>query len=217
MTVSTVFGPAVSATQLEAAVLSTLKFWMPTYLCWVESLTGRDHESLPQVRSWTVVNEFVKMPEDQLPAVVLEAPGTVGAPVKGGDGLITVTWELNVGVICSAATREATNALAKDYATALAELLLNHRSLGGVATGLDYQGEAYTAVPQERLRMAAVAQVDFHVQIDGARSVYGGPKEPGCTQPDLGIVEEVDIDAYATRAGDDQPPDLMHLVHRRAT
>jgi len=191
-----VFGKIVTAAHVEAAAIATLQDWLPTYLAEIERQTGRDPESLPMVRGWSTSRELRKWPEDQLPAAVVVSPGIIGEPRKGGE-YWNARWLLGIAVVVSARDQEATNSLAKLYAGAVRSALLQHPSLGGVATGIDWQTERNNEIGAEDERSLASCQVIFEVEVhevSGAER-YGlgeppaDPYDPDPTWPEVETTE----------------------------
>jgi hypothetical protein len=173
------FGPMVSGHQVEEAVTSTLTTWMPTYLRHMETVYGFD--ALPDIRSVFVWPEAVPdgWPEHQLPALAVGSPGTSAEPDKDGDGDYRATFDIAVGVVVSASTKEATHKLARIYALAVRGSILQRRSLGGFARGTDWVGESYDAMDVDgKTRSLASAVVAFRVQVDETVSVTKGPAKP---------------------------------------
>ena len=116
-----------------------------------------------------------RWPEHQLPAIGIGSPGTVGEPEKDGNGYFRATWNIGIGITVSAATPAATHKLAKVYGAAIRMCLLQHRSLGGFAVGLDWGGETYTALGVANSRSQAIAVNSFMVTVGEVISVNYGP------------------------------------------
>jgi hypothetical protein len=211
-----VFGQIVTGAQVEAALTATLQKWMRTYLRELERQDGYQEGALPMVRSWTVANDVVKFPEEQLPAVVVVSTGVAAQPRIDGDGVYTAVWDIAVSAICSAASREASNEFAKLYLAAATAILVQQIPADGLISGVDWAGLTYTEFPQMRMRMQAEAKAALLVTVTDVLSRFRGPLQPDDDPADLGTVQEVDIDALASRYGSGAPPDLMHLVKKEA-
>lgn len=173
-----VFGPLVDGSQVEVWTRDVLRTWMATYLGELERRTGRAAGSLPLPRSYVTVNDFTRWPEDQLPAVIIVSPGLAAEPTRRGSGDYHASWVIDVGVIVSAATHAATRDLAKLYALAVRAALLQHRSLGGNATNVDWLDESYDDLPPEPERTLAAGLGRFHVAVDGVVNTDAGTARP---------------------------------------
>lgn len=214
-----VFGPAVSADQVEAAVLATLKFWMTTYVHELERRTGRAPDSVAPVASWNETSEFAQDPGTRTPAVIVVSPGVDGLE-KRGDGGYAAWWSIVVGVVATAKDRRSANALGKLYELAVRMILVHKASLKaanptGFAQGFRLVDWGYDDAPPDFKQIATVATVTAAFLVENVVASGYGPPEPDPDPNPWGIVEEVDIDALATREGDTDQPDLMHLVSRR--
>lgn len=177
-----VFGVIKSGSALEETAIAFLKDRLPEYLAEIERQTGRPQEQLPMIRSWTTRNEFVKWPEEQLPAMVVVSPGTNGVPKKAGDGKVRATYALGLAVVCSAKDGEATSKLARDYAAAIRACVEQHPDLGGVAEGSLWTGERFDDIPQEQDRNLSSGQVGFMVEVrdvvDASQGLTDKPEDP---------------------------------------
>lgn len=171
----TIFERIFHGGEVERAALATLRKWLPTYLAEIERQTDRVAGSLPLVRSWTTVNEFSAWPEDQLPCVLLVSTGLASEPAKDGAGTYRASWALGVAVVVSAAKAAQTMELARIYTAAIRAVLLQHPSLGGVATVIDWIDERYDDLPSDAERSLAAGQGIYRVGIDGVTTTKAGP------------------------------------------
>lgn len=178
----TVFGTIISADQVEAAFTETLKTWMPTYLHEVERQAGLDPDSLPGIRSWNNHNEFIKWPEDQLPAVIVVSPGTGSQPVRRDGGYAT-TFTLGLAIVVSARDLPSTRTLMKRYIAAARTAILQHPSLGGFARGTVWTAESYDDIPSGDSRTLAAGQAVFEVEVANVTDPGGGPISPEPPDP----------------------------------
>jgi hypothetical protein len=176
-------GPIVSARDVEAAALATLKKWSSTYLGEAEDQHGRDRGALPRLRSYTTTNSFDKWPEDQLPCALLVCPGLAEPPKAEGNGHYRAVFAVGLAVIVSARTEVETEALAKLYVAALRTCLIQQPSLGGFAAGLDWLDESYDDLPSEDLRSLGAGQAIFAVHVNDLSRRYSGPPHPTADVP----------------------------------
>lgn len=176
MAVSDVYGPILTEGDVRHAAEETLKLWLPSYLGEVAAQHGMARDTLPLIRSWKAVPVFEQWPEEQLPAIVVVAPGTNSVPEKM-DNKITVGWSLGVAVIVSAKDEESTADLIGLYSAAIRALLSHKGSLGGFAEGSTFMSERFDEHPiPEQGRTLRTAMVMFSVLVAGMNKVRGGPR-----------------------------------------
>jgi len=193
--ISPTIGQIVTGEAVEVAMLDTLQTWLQTYIAEIERQTGRDPESIPMIRSWSTSTQFDAQSEDQLPRVMLIATGMSGEPQRDGSGSYDARWGVAVGVIASASTQSATNALAKLYAAAIRTAVVQHRSLGGFALGTEWLDERYDDLTTDGIRTLAGARLVFEVEVadivrsNGPRDV---PEDPYEAPADLVEIESAD-------------------------
>jgi hypothetical protein len=182
------FGPVFVATNLEQAMIATLKLWLPVYIPEIETLEGRPN-GIPAPRSYTTRREFDKFYEDQLPTVVVVSPGLDKNPVKEGDGTYRATWRLHVACVVSTSDQVQTGEVAKIMGTAIRMSVLQHASLGGVACGMDWYDESYDDLPNDDVsRFLGASTLSFRVEVDQVINPRMGPDasylpDPGATTP----------------------------------
>jgi hypothetical protein len=212
-----VFGPSVGAPEVEAAALATLKTWLPTYIHEMERRTGRDPGTIARVRSWNETSDFSQNPGVALPAVIVVSPGLDGEPERRGNGVYAAWWQIIVGVIVGAATAGAANDLAKLYAEAVRMLFVGRNGgLGDLRARRRWLDESYDDAPPDFKQVATVATVSLAFLVEGVVADGYGPKTPDDDPPDLGQVEEVDIDGHVAWDGRDYTGDPIPLVRRSA-
>lgn len=173
-----VFGPAIIKTDVEAAVIATLKLWFPTYLAEFERRTGRDHGVLPPPRSWLPTNTMPRHFAGPFPAVIVISTGIPEKPVQQGDGTLTAWWDVNVAIIVKANEPAASRELSGIYAAALRLMLLQKQSLDGFAAQIEFNAEADDAVPDDYVAAGWASVSAFQVLTHGVVTRYGGPKTP---------------------------------------
>ena len=190
---ATAIGPIVTGRDVELAALDTLKAWSSVYIAEAERQSGRVAGSLPRIRAWTTAADFEKWPEDQLPCVLLIAPGLAAPPRADGAGLYAAEFSMGFAVIVSTATLEETAKVAKLYCAALRTCLIQHESLGGVAAGLTWLDENYDDLPSIDTRSLGAGQAIFAVEVRDISRRWNGPQEPPADP--LAPIED---DPYAT-------------------
>src|SRR3954463_13420771 len=107
----TVFGTVISDDVVELATVNTLRTWVSTYLSEVERQRDLDpgYYTRPPQGSITTRSDFDKWPEEQLPAIIVVAPGIPDDPVKqSGHGVYRASYDIGVVCVVSSNTREET-------------------------------------------------------------------------------------------------------------
>ncbi len=104
---------------------------MRDYLAEIERQRGLEVGRLPAFRSIVVSAELEKMPEDQLPALLIASPGTeASAGARGGrieahgDGGYLARFRVDCAAVISARGNRQAPRLARLYAVALGALLV---------------------------------------------------------------------------------------------
>jgi hypothetical protein len=173
----TIFGELFGGDQVDAALISVLETWMPTYLKEVVRQRGLEIE-LDRPRSIVAVSEFETWPEEQTPSVVIVNPETAGTPKKQGDGSFGALWSIEVCISVSAATQSEARRNSQLYIAAARGCIMQRRSLGVGMEGTDWGGESYELIGAEQRRTKAGAKASFVVGRDPVLTVGAGPTDP---------------------------------------
>jgi phage gp37-like protein len=174
---SSAFGALVAAADVERAVLAQLQLWLRDYLAEVERHHGYQVGSLPYPRSWVISSEVERMPEDQLPAVILASPGLADPPLADGAGAYTARWQLTVAF--QVAARTDALRLARLYALAGRALLVQQQDLPELETQrIDWMDERYRLLDSVDDRTTCVSEVELGVEVANVTSRHQGPLEP---------------------------------------
>lgn len=193
-----VYGPMVPVTVVEDLVTDTLQTWLPSYLGEIGAVIGKARTDLPNIRSWGIPQgDLEKRPEQQLPALNVISSGTAADPEVDGDGLYSVAWNMDVAVIVSANTAEATNRVVKAYATAIAACVLQ-QPLGEPVIGIDWQGDSYDDLTGDSDRTMLGVTVRFVIYAQDVLQRDVGPTAPEAPDPrdespDLPTVDSVEL------------------------
>ena len=170
------FGPMVHASKVEAAARDTLKLWTPTYVAEMERQLGLAPRTLPLIRSWITTTDVDQWAEEALPSCLLLSTGLAETPVKDGRGSYRARFALGLALVVPPLTDDAaTDELAKVYTAVLRTVLLQQRSLGGFAAGVDWEDERYDVLPTAQRSLAA-GQVVFTVSVDAVVAARTGPR-----------------------------------------
>src|ERR1700761_6148239 len=103
-----IYGPLVLATDVEDSATLTLSTWLPQYLGRVARKIEQDSNWLQPPKSYVVTsNANHHWAEEQLPAITLASPGTIGRPQRSGR-FYRAFWQLQVVVYVSANDQAST-------------------------------------------------------------------------------------------------------------
>lgn len=188
MTANALFGPSVLGSDVEAAAITTLKTWFPTYLAELERRTGRNQGVLQPPRSYITVPSFSQLQGSQQPSVIVVSPGTLDKPERLGDGTYRAWWRIEIAIVVTAKDRASANELAKLYTAATRMILLQKSSLGGFSQDTEWDGDQYTEAPPDFAQIGSVGAAAFNVLVLGVVTDLGGPATPDL---DPGIPGEV--------------------------
>lgn len=193
MTQPSKFGPMVDGGQVEQWVADTLELWFPTYLRELEDQRGLPHGQIPPPLSYTISEDVDREAGDYLPALVVVSPGLASgrAPQKEGDGAYRAWWNVGIGIFASSNSRNETRILVRRYLAVARTLLIQKRSLGGNANGIDWLDEDYEEVDFETGATMGAGVAFFNVEVANVLMGRGGPRvpdpdpvtQPGSTDP----------------------------------
>lgn len=184
MSDAVIFGNLVSADDVSDALVSTMQTWAPTYLERMCRKIGQPKGWLPYPGSYVQTNDPHYFPEDIPPVVVVAIPGTTGRPIRQGDRTYRAGWDVLLTTFVQANDRDATERLARYYGAAFRELLLQKRSLGGFAEGIDWHGEYYGVKVSDRdQRTLGSAELRLCIDVRDVVKTLGGPLTPIVTEP----------------------------------
>lgn len=173
------FGEIFVSAKLEQTIIDTLKRWFPTYLQEIELQLGRTRGQIPAPKSWAVRNRFDKMPENQMPGIVVFIPGLDDVPTMEGDGTIMATWRVGIAGIVYTSEPNTTNLVAKIYGAVIRGIMEQKGGEAKVFSGIKLVDETYAEVPQlEDDGMMGVVALYFRVSVDQVVNKYLGPASP---------------------------------------
>jgi len=176
---NTAFEPLVAASDVEDAVIALLQNWLPTYVWEIERQHGQTPGQLAAPRSYLISSEAEKMPEDQLPAIIVASPGTTDPPLADGDGVYTARWGIAASVMIAARGNRLALRLARLYAAAIRGALIQQQQLDGLALRrVDWLGERYDRLESIDDRTICIGSVDLAAEVDDVLTRHAGPLEP---------------------------------------
>lgn len=203
-------GPMVGGADVELAVKTVLHDWLPSYIAEYERQHGMQVGATPVPRGWVFTGrDLAKMPGDQLPCVVIMAGGITNPPRReGGQGLLTVTWAVDVGAVFAAAWGGMSRLHAQLYATAVHTLLQQRPVAVGDGAAVDWRAEGYDEMDFESSRSYSASIASFNLEVRGVGWADGGPP-PHVTPPvDPTVAFDPWVDVQDTEVTvENQPPD----------
>jgi hypothetical protein len=202
--VSTLYESIVSASDLESALLSQLRRWLPDYLAEVERQHDMPVGAIPLPRSYVVSSELEKMPEDQTPAVLVRSPGTLEPPEPDGRGSYSVRFTIDAGVHLSARGDHALR-LARLYTSAVRALLVQQQLLDElderiIVRRVDWLGERYGELDSIDDRTVCTGAVVLAYDLVDVVTRGAGPLEPTHPPTPPGETPPPDSPAWPTAA-----------------
>lgn len=197
-------GPLLTRGQVEANMLAHVQTWLITYLAEVERQNNLAPRTIATPKSWEVVNEFTRYPEEMMPYIAVISPGvSPGHPSRrDGDGEVTAWWVLAVGAIVATRDEKTAKTLAGYYGAAIRGLVMQLPMLGGWSNGVDWTEEKYDDFPRITERTMAAVRMGFTVEVPGVLNVFNSPRQstiPDSGQP--GTQPVPPVDPYAVPTG----------------
>jgi hypothetical protein len=171
------YGRLISGVDVEQAIKRRLDDRLGDYLSEVERQHGLVVGTLARPRAFVVAERW---PEDQLPAIVVEAPGTTDLPAADGQGRYSARFELVLTILVAASTGALE--LSKLYALALRALAVQQPS--ALFMGVDWVSERYPRPDLVGGRTFYTAEVALEVHVPDVTNRHEGPPdEPGWPDP----------------------------------
>lgn len=120
-------------------------------------------------RTWTRLPDFRALQADQTPAVVVTTPGLMGDPVRRGDGLYDVIWQLRLLVVVRGDTYDRTADLVGFYVACLRLAALRNRiDVDGAQRATWLPGESYHELATDAARTIGAGVVPVAVPVKDA-------------------------------------------------
>lgn len=187
----TLLGPIVTADEVCVAVEATLRAWLPAMLT---AMGVADDLEAPKGYRQTPTVEALQKAEDQLPAIGISSPGLADEPIRDEDGNLRLVWRVFVVAYVRGEDYEQTQRNTRNYAAAIATILLQQSTLFDFASDTMLVSEGYEPI-DIGARTLGGAIVEVNVAVDEARNDLGAPiGAPPDPLPATVAVAEVDID-----------------------
>jgi hypothetical protein len=175
----TIFGTITDGHEVEQAVIAHLRNWSLTYLAFCERHAGLPARSLDPIRTWTSRPRTPdRWAEEQLPAILVVCPGLQGEPYEDGEGRVTADWQISVGAVVAARSEEEATLAAHLYYKHTQLALLQRSDLGGFAEDVEWRGDSYDYLDDEKRRTMVGVIGLFAVRVSNIVNVLEGPEEP---------------------------------------
>ena len=197
------YGLIVAGPLLEVAVVEHLRAWLPAYRVEVvrqfNEQTGASvpDTALKPIRSFVSAAAFDKLPEDQMPCIVLESPGLTDKPEVRGDGQVDMTFGLVIGVVSPGKDADDTRLTNRLYGAAIAAIMVQQRVQHPNVSTVTLTDLAYDAIPFDEHRTIAATRATFDVVMPNVLNRRAGPLEPPAdplaSHPAPFIAETVDV------------------------
>jgi hypothetical protein len=185
---ASVFGPIISAFEVEHALATCVRIWIRDYLAEVERQRGLGVERFPRFRSIVASGNAAKWPEDQLPALLIASPGLAETGARRGievhgDGGYVARWRVDCVSEVSARGNRHAIMLARLYAAAVRTLIVQQPLRGPSdpppwLRRIDWVGERYDLRDWTVDRTRCAGTASFVVECHGVSTRGLGPREP---------------------------------------
>lgn len=178
--VSPVFHRMLVASQIEDQARASMKLWFPTYLREVERQLGMSRSTFAEPRNYSERNAFDMEAVEDLPKIVVMAPGLAVAPKKKGQWTYDAPWKLGIGIAIGADTEERANVLVKGYAAAIRGIMLQNSGMENLnATDITWTDETYDTLPIPSMnQLVKAASIWFDVEFTDVATRGHGPTVP---------------------------------------
>lgn len=205
-----IFGNIVDADTIEGYVRQTLigpdpadlsKGWLVAHLAHQERRRGLAARALPQPKSWPTVSEFDIEAHEQMPAVVIVSPGTIGEP-EHDRGVYRTVWRIETAVAIAGKDEVQGRMLAALYLAAVKGALIQNPTLGGKVEQCRWTGpDDHAFGTTERGSQRAIYGTAFAVTVRDAVGTRKGTQVPPADPynpplpPDYPNVAEITVTA----------------------
>lgn len=130
------FGPLVVETDVDFAIIKTLRLWLPTYLAQAE----RERDLAPRVLarpepvSYSNLLDDDEFPDSRMPAILVTTAQVNDEPVIDAAGIYSVGWRAVVTAVVRGRTPGESRALASLFGGSVRRCLVQQQDLGGFAS-----------------------------------------------------------------------------------
>lgn len=128
----------ITADHVCAAFQATLERHLPEWLAHLSDLSP--------VTEWLQLPTTQAITAAQYPTGTVVSPGLSGAPVRRTRTVMDATWRVMGTIYDRGPDHTDVQRRARTWAALMRAVLLQHRSLGGLASGLEWIGEEYGVI-----------------------------------------------------------------------
>lgn len=184
--------PIITADDLCVAAELTLREHLPVVLQQLVDLEGEHADpswrELEEVATWEQIPDWEALQAADFPAGAITSPGLVEAPTRKGRTTYDGTWRLVAGIYDRGGSFRETQRRARRWAAVLRVTLLEHPTLGGIATDLMWRGEEYRQLPQAKVaRTLGGCAVAFDVTLRDVADLQAATTRPSLSTPTTSI------------------------------
>jgi hypothetical protein len=175
------FGELVVETDVDDAVIATLKMWLPTYMTQLELERGLDYRlARPRQESYANAIGDDEFLDHALPAVIVTTAQTDGMPDIMSDGSHIASWSVRVSCIVRGPTAAQTRYNASLTSGSVRRALVQHSSLDGAVHTLRWKASRITPWREKSAagRFLVIGATDFTIWTDNAVKATLGPSAP---------------------------------------
>lgn len=188
MVVAADFGPLVVETDVDLAVIQTLRLWLPTYLAQAERERNLANRTLarPVPQSYTNALEDDEFQDAWMPAIIVTTAQLDGDPELAEGGAYEGNWRVVVSAVTRGRTPGESRAISSLFGGSVRRCLVQQSDLGGFASEVRPRGGGRVApvadsTGQDRFLTAAINQ--FSVYMDNIVQAGVGPFLPDPEDP----------------------------------
>jgi hypothetical protein len=176
------FGPLIVETDVDAAVIRTLRTWLPTYLAQVERERDLTIGTLarPVAESYANTLEDDEFMDHRMPAIIVTTAEPENNAQRDGNGLYRASWTVRVSSVVRGRTPRETRAVAAVFGGSVRRVLVQHADLDDFSAGLRWIGSNVIRVEDttDQGRYLAASINLFNVFVEDVLRDGVGPTVP---------------------------------------
>lgn len=172
------FGSLVVETDVDRALVDTLRLWMPTY---VRRLRVERDVALTLPRTYVNALDEAEFLDNHLPSIIVETVETAEAPDTDGDGRYMAAWRCAISAVLRGRRPAEARGLAALMGGCVRRVVTQQPSLGGFAASVDWTRGGVAAVENDTTngRYLCAGINEFVVYVDDVLHEGVGPIVPG--------------------------------------
>ncbi|CAB4197380.1 hypothetical protein UFOVP1313_9 [uncultured Caudovirales phage] len=186
--VDPVWGPLVTEVDVDLAVVTTLRLWLPMYLAQAERERDLAAGTLarPKAGAYTNTIEDDEFHDHPLPAIIVTTANTTAAPAQASDSSYEGAWRVMVSSVVRGRTPPETRAVAALFSASVRRVLTQQASLGGLSSEVVWVSSGLQPVYDntDQGRYIAAGMNEFVVYVDNVLAPELGPGGAPYTPPD---------------------------------